>query len=189
LVTLETYSKSRLCDSGRGRCGFGRAGIVCAHDGGSERNGSTNCKTHCACLLSRIDQRSWVGLKWRKRVHGLKAWGKLVDKYVVWTPFTLGSGRGHMQRSSICLHQPLVAPCAQRLHMPWMILELLHASDSWPDLIHFHLSNSFIVYSHGGLALIIQAPSRTRFRSSFVCGVLFSAITSAHARLEEQRTM
>ena len=39
--------------------------------GGSERNGSANCKTHLACLLSRVEQRSWVRLRWRRRVHGL----------------------------------------------------------------------------------------------------------------------
>ena len=73
LAIPETYSKGRLCDRGRGRRGFGRAGIVCARNGGSERNGSANCKTHLACLLSRVEQRSWVRWRWRwrRRVHGL----------------------------------------------------------------------------------------------------------------------
>jgi hypothetical protein len=49
----KTYGKGRLCYRGRcRRLGLGGACIVCAHDGGSERVGGTNCKTHCACLLS-----------------------------------------------------------------------------------------------------------------------------------------
>lgn len=56
-----SHCEGGLCNRSRARglC-CGGAGIVCPRNGGSERNGGTNCEAHCNCLLSGSSR----GLGW-----------------------------------------------------------------------------------------------------------------------------
>lgn len=62
-----THSEGRLFNGGGGgRLGVdgGARFIVCAHKGGSEQSGGTNCETHCGCLLSERAEDLECEQKW-----------------------------------------------------------------------------------------------------------------------------